>query len=105
MINKKVSRIKRIRHGCHKLVLKAVRLGIQGGSVGIDEERCKGCELCVNECPAHTLELSKSVNRRGYRHSVQAREKDCIGCASCALVCPDGCITVYRKSLTNRKTI
>ena len=22
----------------------------------------------------------------------------CIGCASCALICPDGCITAYRHS-------
>ncbi|MGL5636608.1 MAG: 4Fe-4S binding protein, partial [Bacteroidales bacterium] len=21
---------------------------------------------------------------------------DCIGCASCGFVCPDGCITVYK---------
>lgn len=105
MINKKESRLKRIRHGCHALVLRAVRMGIQRGCVEIDAERCKGCELCINECPARTLELSKRVNMRGYRHSEQVREKDCIGCASCALVCPDGCITVYRKSLTNNKSI
>ena len=36
------------------------------GAVIIDQERCKGC-------PA-----------------------DCIGCSSCAIVCPDGCIEVYR---------
>ncbi|MCI6102848.1 MAG: ferredoxin, partial [Bacteroidales bacterium] len=24
---------------------------------------------------------------------------DCIGCASCGIVCPDGCITVYKKKM------
>lgn len=84
---------------CHQAVLGVVRRTVQQGRIEIDSERCKGCELCVYECPAHTLSLSAEVNRRGYRHSEQVRPGDCIGCASCALVCPDGCIEVWRRSL------
>ena len=85
--------------GTHQVVLRAVRATLQQGVVDIDGERCKGCELCVFECPAHTLKLSDEVNLRGFRHSEQLRPDRCIGCGSCALICPDGCITVYRKTI------
>ena len=67
------------------------------GAVVIDENRCKGCNLCVVACPTKTLALStKEVNHKGYA-CCQMVEDTCIGCASCAIVCPDGCITVYRQ--------
>lgn len=87
-----------IADAAHQVVLRAVHATLQQGVVDIDTERCKGCELCVYECPAHTLRLSEGVNLRGFRHSEQIAPDRCIGCASCALICPDGCITVYRRS-------
>lgn len=42
---------------------------------------------------------SKKVNVHGYPYTESARPDDCIGCAACATVCPDGCITVYRKKV------
>ncbi len=67
------------------------------GAVEIDIQRCKGCLLCVEACPKDVLELAKNkVNARGYGYVVAARGDECIGCASCGIVCPDGCITVYR---------
>lgn len=96
---KKSSAAAAIADGAHQVVLRAVHATVQQGVVDIDAERCKGCELCVFECPAHTLSLSQDVNLKGFRHSVQLHADRCIGCASCALICPDGCITVYRHSL------
>ena len=83
----------------HQLLLEAVRRTLKRGVVEIDAERCKGCELCAYECPARTLRLSATVNRRGYRHTEQVNPERCIGCASCAKVCPDGCITVYGEGI------
>lgn len=67
------------------------------GAVEINEDRCKGCNLCVVACPTDVLNLQpKEVNDRGYHFAFAAQPDNCIGCGSCAAVCPDSCITVYR---------
>ncbi|MDE6176370.1 MAG: 4Fe-4S dicluster domain-containing protein [Paramuribaculum sp.] len=67
------------------------------GAVEIDDVRCKGCNLCVVACPTDVLNLQpKEVNDRGYHYAYPANPDNCIGCASCASVCPDSCITVWR---------
>ena len=68
------------------------------GTVVVDAERCKGCELCVVACPMKVLALSGEV--KGYRFSRMVSPEACTGCASCASVCPDSCITVYRQKFT-----
>ena len=40
------------------------------GHVQINIENCKGCELCVNECPQDSLEMSKNINKKGYHYAV-----------------------------------
>jgi len=30
----------------------------------IDEERCKGCELCIPACPKHIIVMSEKYNKR-----------------------------------------
>lgn len=71
------------------------------GAVTIDQNRCKGCDLCVVACPTNVLQLQpKDVNDRGYHYAYTADPDACIGCASCAMVCPDACFTVYKVTLT-----
>lgn len=66
------------------------------GALIIDTNRCKGCGLCVVACPTHTLALtSKEVNHKGYAFCKEINDT-CIGCASCAIVCTDGCISVFK---------
>ena len=58
---------------------------------------CKGCGLCVTACPKKILALSKDkINAKGYHPSTLTDESQCIGCASCAIMCPDVAITVER---------
>lgn len=64
----------------------------------IDEDRCKGCELCTTVCPKGDLvQMAGHFNAKGYRPSVFVDpDHQCIGCAMCAMMCPDTVISVYR---------
>ena len=67
------------------------------GAVVIDEERCKGCNICVATCHFKVLALQKKeVNNKGYHYAYMANPDACTGCTSCGTVCPDACISVYR---------
>lgn len=66
------------------------------GAVVVDNEACKGCDLCVVACPHDVLSLHKNVNGKGYHYSYMSNAEACVGCQACAMVCPDSCITVYR---------
>ena len=74
------------------------------GHVTIDIENCKGCELCIVECPQETLGLDNNINKKGYHYAVMV-EDTCTGCTNCALVCPEAIITVYRESKKKKETI
>jgi 2-oxoglutarate ferredoxin oxidoreductase subunit delta len=43
--------------------------------------------------------MEKSVNGKGYHFAYMENPDNCTGCANCAVVCPDGVITVYRKKM------
>lgn len=73
------------------------------GYIEIDEERCKGCELCGAACPRQLLHLSGRINGLGYHPAEFSPEgrcrekgKGCTGCTLCGLVCPETAISVYR---------
>jgi 2-oxoglutarate ferredoxin oxidoreductase subunit delta len=68
------------------------------GTIAVEVDRCKGCELCTAICPQDVLHMARDrFNARGYR-PVQLIDPQgkCTGCALCALMCPDVCLTVYR---------
>ena len=67
------------------------------GSIIVDIENCKGCEVCVVSCPTDVIRLAREVNGKGYHFAYMENPDACIGCANCAIVCPDGVITVYKK--------
>lgn len=49
-------------------------------TVNINRDKCVGCGLCVNDCPAHILALEED-------RAVQ-KSKGCIFCGHCVAVCP-----------------
>ena len=67
------------------------------GSVAIDAERCTGCNICVELCPQHCLELGEEVNSHDYRIAILAPAEDCTGCEICGWVCPHWAIDVFRE--------
>jgi len=68
------------------------------GFIVIDEDRCKGCGLCISVCPSQILRQAEGrFNAKGYRPVEVINMDDCIGCAQCATICPDVVFTVYRR--------
>jgi 2-oxoglutarate ferredoxin oxidoreductase subunit delta len=62
--------------------------------IEIDEELCKGCDICSDFCPLEALAKSETINRKGYYPPVPAHEERCIGCRLCELLCPEFAITI-----------
>ncbi len=68
------------------------------GEIVVSSERCKGCELCVPVCKENVIAMSDTLNSKGY-HFATPVNSTCNGCINCAIVCPDGAITVYRMKI------
>ena len=67
------------------------------GRVTFDEERCKGCGLCVIACPMKIVSLDTDrINNKGYNPSRIIEMDKCIGCGNCGIMCPDYVITVEK---------
>jgi len=64
------------------------------GMIEINEELCKGCDICIDFCPLEVLAVSTTINRRGYYPPQVIKEEKCIGCRLCELVCPEFAITI-----------
>jgi 2-oxoglutarate ferredoxin oxidoreductase subunit delta len=68
------------------------------GVILIDNERCKGCGLCVAVCERGVIKVSDSFNSKGYAPVTTSMPERCTGCGICALMCPDVAITVLRRT-------
>ena len=65
------------------------------GTVVIDEEACKGCDLCITACPPRVLVMTTTeVNRMGFRFPRLL--PGCTGCMACLQVCPDFVFEVWK---------
>jgi 2-oxoglutarate ferredoxin oxidoreductase subunit delta len=64
------------------------------GTVVIDVERCKGCELCIDACPPRVLSMTvHDRNEKGFLYPVLTQ--GCTACRACAQVCPDYVFQVW----------
>lgn len=62
----------------------------------INQDKCKGCFLCVNFCPQGLVKKSVKLNKQGLNFVEFDSSGECIGCMQCAVICPDCCIEVYK---------
>jgi 2-oxoglutarate ferredoxin oxidoreductase subunit delta len=60
----------------------------------IDQERCKGCMLCISACPKKILKMSNNINKQGSGYPECFDESKCIACTFCAIICPDSAIEI-----------
>lgn len=66
------------------------------GTITIDQERCKGCTLCIEFCPKKIIILSARLNAKGYFVASVDGNGECTGCATCAVMCPEVAIEVMK---------
>lgn len=66
------------------------------GYIEIDQELCKGCQICIAFCPKDVISLSDKLNASSYLPALFNDSGECTGCAICAVVCPEVAIEVYR---------
>lgn len=67
--------------------------------IEINNNKCKSCYLCVDVCPKKLIRKSDFIGKAG-QFAVEFCDpnSECLGCAQCALVCPDIAIeNVYRQ--------
>jgi 2-oxoglutarate ferredoxin oxidoreductase subunit delta len=69
------------------------------GTLTINVDRCKGCELCIAACPPSVLTMSADVNEAGYRYP--QLHQGCTSCTACQMICPDFVFDVYRFTATD----
>ncbi len=62
--------------------------------IKIDKQRCKGCCLCVAECPRANIRMSELFNDTGLHYAEIIDPADCTGCALCCQMCPDMAIQI-----------
>jgi len=64
----------------------------------IDENKCKSCYICIGTCPKGLIKKSNTTNKLG-ENLVEFvdKNKECIGCAMCAVRCPDMAIVEVHK--------
>lgn len=73
-------------------------------TITIDENRCKGCELCTSACPKGIIHMADYFTARGYRPArLVDPQEACTGCLLCSTICPDAAITVYRQAPAPRR--
>jgi ferredoxin len=54
----------------------------------INDDRCTGCDACVNVCPTEVLELVRNKSR-------VIRFEQCIQCQLCQVVCPTQALVMH----------
>ena len=54
-------------------------------------EKCSGCRLCIRDCPAQAITITK-VGEKRFEASLDLGR--CVYCAQCAETCPRKCIEI-----------
>jgi len=61
------------------------------GQPKFDSDKCTGCRLCIRDCPAQAITITK-VGEKKFEASIDLGK--CVYCAQCAETCPRKVITI-----------
>ena len=70
---------------------------MERNNILIDEEKCIGCSLCVNDCPNGYLYLEDQ--------KAHTRKTGCIECGHCYAICPKNAIRMVNYDCTDEPVI
>ncbi|MEO2117892.1 MAG: ferredoxin family protein [Methanocaldococcus sp.] len=62
--------------------------------IEINENFCKGCDICIVVCPRGVFEKSKKLNKKGVYPPIPVNAEKCTRCNLCILQCPDQAISI-----------
>jgi len=62
----------------------------------INSDRCKGCGLCIANCPKSILAMSEDLNAQGVTYPELQSNDSCIACTFCAIMCPENAIQIEK---------
>jgi formate hydrogenlyase subunit 6/NADH:ubiquinone oxidoreductase subunit I len=72
-----------------------------------EEAKCKGCMLCVRDCPAKAIEI-EVVDRAAKKYAFHYRMDRCIYCAQCVASCKEDALrmssVLYHHASTDKAT-
>ena len=64
----------------------------------IDDQFCKGCNLCIEVCPRKVFSKSNKRSGAGYSMPQTQDLEECAVCFLCEITCPDLALTVIEES-------
>jgi 2-oxoglutarate ferredoxin oxidoreductase subunit delta len=64
----------------------------------IDDQFCKGCNLCIEICPRKVFSGGNKRSRAGYSMPQAADPGKCSVCFLCEMICPDLAVTVIEEN-------
>ena len=67
----------------------------------LNEDYCKGCQICIEACPKDAIRARTEINAKGYYLPEADDMARCNGCKLCEIVCPDFAIAI--ESDTNKE--
>jgi 2-oxoglutarate ferredoxin oxidoreductase subunit delta len=65
------------------------------GTVVIDVDACKGCDLCIDACKPDVLVMT-TVERNAHGYLYPQLLAGCTACQACAQICPDFVFQVWK---------
>lgn len=64
----------------------------------IDDQFCKGCNLCIQVCPRKVFGQGEKRSRAGYSMPRILSLEGCALCFLCEMTCPDLALTVVEET-------